>query len=358
MMKIAVDAREFENGKMTGIGRFLKNLLVNAGQYFEGFEFLLLGNELTEIPFELPPYCRLIKISAFSTQVWEQFKAREVLKDEKPDLFFSPYYKRPLFIDMPSVVTVHDLIPLFYPRHFAEPLILKKLLKLYAKKSAIITDSKNSVSDIEKHIGIDKEVLNVVYNAVDGDVFKPIDIKKNGIFSEIGINNKYIMYAGSFSAHKNVSALIKAYSLLSGKIKQEYELVICSNSKSKIPCGSGCIIVNSPKDSELAALYSGASLFVFPSLYEGFGLPPVEAMACGCPVLSSNASCMPEILGPAASYFNPLDEKELSFKIESLLCDKYELEKMSVKSIERARLYSKEKFCKSVFEVFKEAAGG
>ncbi|NLI10683.1 MAG: glycosyltransferase family 4 protein [Elusimicrobia bacterium] len=358
MKKIAIDVREFKNGKMTGIGRYLKNLIVNFGKYYENFEFILFGDKFTEIPFDIPKYCRFDKINSFSVQVWEQISLKKVLRIEKPDIYFSPYYKRPLNIDIPSLITVHDIIPLLYPISFSDRFILKRLIKTYSEGSQIVTVSENSKKDIEEIVGIAGSKINVVYNAVDNVVFGKLNKEyAKKVLEKLGLKEKYIFYSGNFSAHKNLNLLIKAYGFLPDKVKKEYSLVFCGGDSVFKDKPKELICIKSVSDEELASLYFGASLFVYPSLYEGFGFPPLEAMACGCPVLSSNASCMPEILGDAAEYFDPYGEKELAFKIETILSDVKTAEIMSSRGIKKAGLYTVEKFCAGIHKVFNNLIG-
>jgi len=356
MKKIAIDVREFESGKMTGIGRFLANFLLNADKVSPGLEFILFGNHKTNIPFELPGNFRLIKIREFCPQFWEQLSVPPALKREKADVFFSPYYKRPFFAGIPCVVTVHDLIPLLFPKTFFERRILRWLMGRYLTGAGIITGSRNSMKDINAFFGGITGGVSVVYNAVSlsgGEREFSSEERK-----EAGIKGKYLLYVGNSNPHKNLPLLAAAYALLPEKLREEYSLVLAGTGKfgpGGLP-GKGFVVLPSVKDGLLPGLYAGASLFVFPSLYEGFGLPPVEAMSFGCPVLSSDASCLPEILGAAAEYFDPYDAKGLSEKIRGLLENRERLSELSALGRAKAAEYPAEKFCEGVLAVLKKAA--
>ena len=176
-----------------------------------------------------------------------------------------------------------------------------------------------------------------------------------------GIDNKYILYVGNLKPHKNVKRLVDAYNLLPETIKQEYNLVLAGGQSKRLTKGNNqlglrdlqsTIFVGHILDEDLPTLYSSAELFAFPSLYEGFGLPPLEAMACGCPVVSSNTSSMPEVLGDAALFFNPYHVEEMSLALGQMLKDENLRKMYRQKGLDRAKFFSIEKMTTRMLDVF------
>lgn len=324
MKKILIDIRELEKNKYSGIGRFLINLLENVIR-FNDFKFIVVGNQKTDfdknILKDLERFYFYEKIPILD----EQIKLRKIAKKTGADVFFSPYYKYPVFIDIPVITCIFDLTYLIvepYKNEIKNRLYIKNFLRFFTTKSnLIITSSYNTKNDILKFFEVDENKIKVLYLPLS-KTFIPRSIEEQEkIRKKYNITKKYILSVGNNSHHKNLKTLYDAYNLLPENIKKEYTLLFVGfwTRAGDYP---NTVILNSIDDYELSCLYSGASLFVFPSLYEGFGYPPLEAMACGAPVLSSNLPCMPEILKGYVEYFNPYDLYELKNKIIHCLNNK------------------------------------
>ncbi len=360
MKKIGLDIREFKKGRMTGIGRFIKNFIVYACEIKKDWEFLLFGNQDTLIPFDLPNNSNVKIIAEGNTQIWEQIKLPLFLHKIKCDLFFSPYYKTPILTNIPSVITIHDLIHLTYPDYNKSFYLEKQLSKIYsAKASAIITDSENSKKDIVKILKVNAEKIFVIYNAIDTSFFNPERNSNDfeNIAKKYSIKKPYLLYVGNSKPHKNVNKIYQAYKLLPKSLKVKYMLVLSGVGDYDYPIcldKDSLSVIPRVEEEEIALLYSNASLFVFPSFYEGFGFPPLEAMACGCPVISSNASCMPEILGDSCLYFNPDDSKNIAKIMDIALTDKSLRFSLTKKGLEQVKKYAPEKVVNNILGVFEK----
>ncbi|MFN3550201.1 MAG: glycosyltransferase family 4 protein [Endomicrobiia bacterium] len=359
-MKIGIDCRELK-GKITGIGRFLIEFLKKARAYKE-FEFVLFGNQYTNFQNEVFSEYKKIVIPGKITFFWDQFKLKNVLEKNNLDLFFSPYYKVPIFSDIPLINSLFDVIYLMvkpYRNQLKNRIHIKNFIKIASKKvKKTLTCSNSTKNDLIEHLSLPEEKIEVVYLSVDERFVPQTTQKIFEIKNKYGIYKKYILYVGNFSPHKNVKNLIEAYKILQKEIRQDYTLVLIGDRRTVVAKfiepdkSDNYIVIENVPDDDLAALYSGAELFVFPSLYEGFGLPPLEAMACGCPVISSNTSSMPEILGDACLYFNPYDVEEIKGKIKIVL-EKHSLRNELIqKGFERVKNYSTEKMVKKLLEVF------
>lgn len=359
-MKVGIDCREIK-GKITGIGRFLLEFLKKAKMYKE-FEFILLGNQYTDFQNEIFSEYKKIVIPEKITFFWDQFKLKNVLEKNNFDLFFSPYYKVPIFSNIPLINSLFDVIYLMvepYKSQLKNKFFIKNFIKIVSKKvKKILTCSYSTKRDLIKHLSLPEEKIEVVYLSVDEKFIPQSSQRILEIKNKYGIKKKYILYVGNFNPHKNVKNLIEAYKILPEKLKQEYILILIGGDSSAVANfiesdkSENYIIIENVPDDDLPAFYSAAEVFVFPSLYEGFGLPPLEAMSCGCPVVSSNLSSMPEILQDSCLYFNPYKIEEISQKIINVIEDKNLQTELKIKGIKRSKYFTKEKMTEEIIKVF------
>jgi glycosyltransferase involved in cell wall biosynthesis len=267
-----------------------------------------------------------------------------------------------------KVITLHDLIPYIMPETVDRPHLdytLKNTPYILEEASHIITVSDYSKSDIQKYFGVDDDKITVTHLAAD-PIFKPLDRDnaKRVIFNKYGVDKKYILYLGGFSQRKNIARLIKAFKkvilekeevinlLILGEHSRSYkslwklteELELCDYVK----------FLNFVPTADLPYFYNGAEVFVYPSLYEGFGLPPLEAMQCGTPVVTSMVSSIPEIVGDACLLANPYSVESISDSILKLLSDTDEWHRYSLKGIEKSKEYSWEKTAAKTQEVYEK----
>ncbi|KUO71994.1 MAG: hypothetical protein APF77_12365 [Clostridia bacterium BRH_c25] len=267
-----------------------------------------------------------------------------------------------------KIITLHDLIPYIMPETVDRPHLnytLKNTPYILEEVSHIITVSRYSKSDIQKYFGIADDKITVTHLAAD-PIFKPLDRDnaKRVILNKYGVDKKYVLYLGGFSQRKNIARLIKAFKrvitekeeainlLILGEYSRSYkalwklteELELCDYVK----------FLNFVPTADLPYFYNGAEVFVYPSLYEGFGLPPLEAMQCGTPVVTSNVSSIPEIVGDACLLANPYSVDSISDSILALLSDRDEWQKYSFMGIEKTREYSWQKTAAETLEVYKK----
>lgn len=365
-MRVGIDGRELQKDRMTGIGRYLLNFLSYALSIKPEWEFIIFGNQNTNISLE-NPNLRKIFIPEYITLWWDQVQLPYHLEKKKIDLLFSPYYKAPIFSPCKVIITIHDLMPLMpsfqkKSNPSLKRVLLKKWGKIIARKAqAIITVSENSKKDIVKMLKVPDGKIVVAPNSVE-DRYRPINDFKalERIKKKYKITKEYIFSLGNLKPHKNVRGLLKAYSQLSNNLKDKYQLVIVGKKERYFnPLANlskelqlDTLFIDYVQDPDLPALLSSAEFLVFPSFYEGFGIPVLEAMACGCPVVSSNTSCMPEVLGDAALFFNPYHVEEMSLAIRQMLEDENLRNKFRQKGLERARLFTLEKTAKRILKVF------
>lgn len=364
-MKIGIDCREL-GAYQTGIGRILIEFLREARRKTKDFEFILFGNEMTDfLSFQdiLLDYKKVV-IKERWTFWWDQIQLKKALQKNEIDVFFSPYYKIPLLTRAKTVLSIFDLTYLLvepYAGHLKNTIYVKNFIKLAARKAKkIITSSNSTKEDLSEILHLPQGKINVVHLGISSR-FRTIH-EKNRIESakkKYGIPRKYVLYVGNFSPHKNLKRLVRAYHLLTDHLKEEYSLVLGGGEAEKLGIRDAGSLICIPyiAEEDLPTLYSGAELFVFPSLYEGFGFPPLEAMACGCPVASSNTSSLPEVLGEAALFFDPCQIEEISSAIRRMIEDEDLRNRLRQKGLERARLFTPEKMTGELLSVFESVCG-
>lgn len=256
-------------------------------------------------------------------------------------------------ISKPSVITCHDLMAFSNPGLFdkkSRAILSRIAIKGMERCSRIISVSGFTKEEIVKHINVDADKIEVIHSGINKNFF-PRKKKRDA---------DYIVYFGSEERRKNVGALIDAFQMLK---KAHPDLKLVKNYRNpliwKKICSMGLekdvIVTGNLTEDQMAEYYSNAMAFVYPSLFEGFGFTPLEAMSCGCPVVSSNAAAMPEILSDAAVYFNPGSAFDMAEKISMIIDDKKLSRKLSGRSVSRAKKFSWEEAAKKTKKVYEEA---
>lgn len=338
-MRIGIDARLY-GSKQGGLGRYVEQLIQHLEQIDEHNEYVvfLRKDNWDEFKLTKPNFKKAIANIpwySWSEQLWLPL----ILKIKKLDLMHFPHWNVPLMYNKPFIVTVHDLIMYHYPRQQASthgPMVywfkdrLHRLVLKHAAKKAkqIITPTEFTKQDIHKTLKTSLDKIMVIHLAPYANANKNQSIKSNNILRKYNINKPFVLYVGVAYPHKNLDQLIQAWKIFQEKYGNNYQLVLVGKknyfynkliNKLTNP-GEGSlrdkqinniVYTDYLTDQSLDELYAKASLYIFPSLYEGFGLPPLEAMAHGVPVASSTATCLPEILGDATIYFDPNIPEEM-----------------------------------------------
>ena len=315
-MKVAVDARML---KMSGIGTYIQNLMKRNCYN------IALGNEQ-----DLKKYKNhLTDIIEFTSPIYgikEQFKfPYKKLKKLKPDILHVPHYNIPIFYRGKMIVTIHDLthliLPEFLPNKFAK-FYAKFMLRLALKKSVkVLVVSENTKNDILKMFKVSPDKIEVIYNGVGKEFQKKKKSEINYLYQKYNIskNKKLLMYVGNMKPHKNLKRLLEAFSNLDNI--ENYQLILVGKAfqnqldlktiEQELNISSHVIHTGMVNQQELVDLYNLADLFIFPSLYEGFGIPILEAIACGTNVIASNISSIPEVGGKYIEYFEPYNVEDI-----------------------------------------------
>jgi len=365
--KVVVDAISLLS-PLTGIGRYtyeISSYLRETQELDLDFYYGYYSKKLFEptTPLAIKGFKSFIVKNPFFKKI-----ARTLLMNSSK-IFASSYelYWQPNFIPYKGIkakkviTTVHDFSMILYKEYHSKERVeyFEKFFEQNIYKSnMIITGSYYTKEEILDRLKFEEKNIKVIYHGINPDIFKPLP----SLTSPFNLPKRFILSVGSIEPRKNLIGLLQAYNRLNKNIKEEYHLVLVGfkgwNNKEIL-----ALIEKNKKyihylgyisDTELAILYNKASLFIYPSFYEGFGLPPLEAMACGTPTIISNVSSLPEVGGDAVLYCNPYDIEDIKNKIEMVLNDEKLQKSMREKGIQRAKNFTWEKSAKEHLKLFKE----
>lgn len=364
-MRIGIDVGVLREPKR-GVGHYLTNLLKRFSQLTtEDVFYLYSPRPILFKPNEEEDWIYRFGTLLLPGSFWLQTQGRSLLIKDRIETFFGPAHILPFGRGLKAiwkVLAVHDLVSILYPstmqnyNRFVHRLFFAKSVK---SANHIITMSEATKRSIVRYFKVDESKITVIYEGVD-EVFQRYEKNETlSVLKQYGIERPYILSVGTLEPRKNYSCLLQAFK----RLKVDWDLVIVGKQgwKAKkifetihrLKLEEQVRILGYVKDSDLPFFYNGAEIFVFPSLYEGFGLPVLEALACGTPTICSNSSSLPEVGGDAVLYFNPQSADELVFKIKSLL-DNEDLRKtLRKKGMERVKWFTWEKTAQKTLEVLK-----
>lgn len=369
-MRIGIDARVLEKS-MTGIGRFFLDLLDNIPSHDGKNDYFLFS--CSKIPFENSFYTKVetgksIIPTKIYSPFWLNFVLPRYLKKYKIDIFYTPNYLCPFrnLRSTKSIIVVSDVVHKVN-RKFHSPfynLYLNLLLPISISKSkSIITISENSKRDIMKYYGVPAQKINVIYISAS-NIFSSEKIEstvKNKIITDYNLPSKFILYVGVIENRKNIIGILKIADLLKDRGVDIQTILI-----GKPGFGFKSLIgeinkrdeyvryLNFVDDESLSIIYKCAYLFIFPSYYEGFGLPPLESMKAGIPVLVSNSSSLVEVVNNSGVMHDPDDHKAFVEDILRLLNDKEYYQEMKKKAMLQAQKFDRNSEIKKIFKIFNE----
>lgn len=370
-MRVAIDARKLHD---FGIGTYIRNLLRHLARIDQQNEYVLLCQESDlAVGEQLGPNFRTVLEPSPNYSFREQIHVPWVLHRERPDVFHAPHYVLPPAVRCRSVVTIHDCIHLMFPQYLPN-----KAAYAYARASMwnavrrshrILTVSEASKRDILHFFNVPPEKVVVVYNSIDERFWvEPKEEDVARVRERYQLDHQFVLYVGNIKPHKNLVRLIEAFDELRKRGGyDELKLLIIGDEISKLPALRRAVhshklhkhvrFLGYLPDDTLAILYRLAAVFVFPSLYEGFGLPPLEAMASGAPVVTSNVSSLPEVAGDAAVLVDPYDVGSIVDGMSRVLTDPVLAQDLRVRGLVRAREFSWERSVARTYELYKEVAG-
>ena len=339
MIRILIDGCIYGTQAHGGIGRYFTEMLTRLGAQGAGFDFLFHLN--CDQKGELPKASQIKLLKRWESMpqwllksLWKNYYRAKILAFQ-PHIFHSTYYTPPYWKALKTVVTVHDFIDEHFFRTMSGNRVgfIEHKRKMIEQADAVIAVSKSAKNDILTYTDADPGKISVIYHGVNG-YFKSsvsdLDIDKvNSFRSDNGINGPYWLFVGRRTSYKNFSTLLRAWALLDEVHRLDTWLVAVGPDDGleqwqidflvKHRLENRLILLSRVEDRLLKTAYQGAQAFIFPSLYEGFGIPLLEAMACGTPLIISDMSAFHEVAGEAAKYFDPHDAEMLADQMQQML---------------------------------------
>ncbi len=364
-MKIAIDARMIRPGSMHGIARYVFHLLNGLKKIGSLHKFYVLINEgspLEEIKW--PAYIELIRLQSQWISVGEQREIPAVLKRVSADLFHAPSFVAPIYVPCKLIMTIHDLnhmvLPQFYTlfHQFYYHIIVRNSIR---RSEYILTVSQFSKKEIVRTLGLSAGKIFVTYNGVSEN-YRPVNNEKylNYVKDIYGLPDKFILCVSNNKPHKNVGQLVRAYCysnltiplVLACPVDRNLISIAENHGKKHLIYFSNFI-----EECHLPAVYSMTDLFVYPSTYEGFGLPPLEALACGAPVVVAKSSSLPEVVGDNAIFADPYDFKAIAKALELGVTNEALREELKQRGLQHIRSFSWDLMASQTLQIYEQCQG-
>ncbi len=367
-MRIGINCRSFITPHPAGIGRYAYHLVKNLGEIDEVNRYQLYAKKgLFSFNKNIPRF----KYKNFSRRI-DFFNKGPAKILDRVDIYHSP---SPEILDIKQgvkvIVTIHDLIFKTFPQGHTEETIKeseRQFEKIVERADKLICCSRSTLNDLRKYFPIQEHKTAVVYQGVDKELFYPLKAEEEnyarGFFQSKGINDAFFLSVGTVEPRKNLENTLKAFHQLKTKKKFQGKLVAAGmrgwmsegveKCLEKLDLRNEVIFLGYVSDKELRALYNKAVALIFPSFYEGFGFPIVEAFCCGTPVVTSCVSSCPEVAGDAALTVDPADPEEIAHGLERIVEDPQLREDLRQKGFKRAEDFSFFKTAKETLAVYEE----
>ena len=367
-MRIGIDARKLHD---FGIGTYIRNLLRQLTRIDQSTEFVVFcrPQDVSALA-SLGNNFRVVTETAGNYSLAEQLRIPLALRREGVTLFHAPHYVLPPLVSCRSVVTIHDCIHLMFPQYLPNRFALgyARASMAYATRRAtrVLTVSESSKRDIIRFFGTSPDKIDVIPNAFNERFsVEPKEEDVARVRERYQLQDAFVLYAGNVKPHKNLERLIEAFSLVRRRGLGNLKLVLIGDEISKYAALRRAVhrhqlhpyvrFIGFMPEETLAVMYRLAGVFVFPSLYEGFGLPPLEAMASGTPVVTSNVSALPEVAGDAALLVDPYDPVAIADAIHDVLTNDSLRSLLCKKGRQRASQFSWEASARRVREIYRQA---
>ncbi len=368
-MRIAFDGTTLRPER-TGVGYYTEHLLEHLARRGDD-DLIVVSNRPIDTTAPLPGHVRIaVPASRLPRMAWMQMVAPRTLRELDVDVAHFTNGMLPIASSTPSVVTIHDMSLTMYPRYhpLRRVLLNRPLVDIAARRAtAVITVSESAKRDIVRIYSLDPSRVHVVHEAA-APAFRPVcDLAElNRVRRRYGLADRVILYVGTIEPRKNLPRLIDAFALRrrAGDLKHQ---LVCVGRYGWRSRGIGARIEHARiadaiaftgyvPFEDLPALYNLAEMFVFPSLHEGFGLPVVEAMACGVPVIAGRTSSLPEVAGGAVEHVDPIDEDALGEAMVRLARSREHRDHLATLGLRRARMFSWERAARETVDVYRQVA--
>ncbi|MBZ5506726.1 MAG: glycosyltransferase family 4 protein [Acidobacteriia bacterium] len=357
-MRIGFDARWYND---SGVGSYVAGLVPALAH--AGCDLVVYVDPAKPVPGLDKLAVNVVPVSVGRYSPFASIEFRRRAKQDKLDVFHSPFYVAPR-LECPTIITVHDLIPFLFPIY---PWMKQQMVKAgystgVCRATHIIADSQHTSSDLQKVLGVSPRRITAVHLAAERKVFSPCGTAEEleRLDEKFGVRQPYFVVA---SAHnwrtKNLEGALKAVASAHNQTDLKFQTAVYGSPQGIEALRSNDLWaelnicrVGYVERGELAMLFRHAHAFVMPSLYEGFGLPLVEAMSCGCPVITSNRGSLPEVAGGGAQCFDPVDADAMAAALHALLRNPHELERRKAAALRRAADFSWDKTAFDTISVY------
>lgn len=373
-MKIGINALHIVKGKGGGLETYFEGLVSALSKVDTDNTYLIFTNSDYSCPLDLGENftrvpCNVSASKRVSKVLFEQFVFPVKLRKEKLDVLLSPGNIAPALHPCPGVSIICDMVPFVRPENFSfvERCMLKLLFFLTARTSKkIMTISDYSKSEITRRFSLSPERVEVIFAGMGKGLDIPSEEEAKAVLKGLGIHGPYILSVASSRKYKNIDGLVRAFKLLKDKHKRGELLVIAGHADrahaelvrlvGDLGLTDDVLFTGFVDDKGLAVLYDNASVFVYPSFFEGFGLPVLEAFSCSTPVAASRAASIPEVAGSGALLFDPHDEGEMAEMIAKILKNKRVREGLQRKGLKQIEEFTWEKTARAALKVMQEVA--
>ncbi len=367
-MRIGFDATPIKTRK-SGIGYYAENLVRNLAEVEEIDEILVFSNRAPVFDGPPPARGRWCSQSALrSRALWLQLRLPGLIGSRKPDLTHYVNFNAPVLYPHPFVVTFHDCVLYRHPEFYTwkKRFLTRSVMPTVARRAlGIITVSCAAKQEIVELLGVSEDKIFVVPNAA-GEVFRPVSdaSRLQAVLTHHEVEPPYLLFVGTLEPRKNLSRLLEAFDLLKSETTLPHKLVVVGargwkfapifETIDRLRHRSSVRILDYVDLADLPALYSASDLFVFPSLYEGFGIPILEAMQCGTPVLCSNIPAHREVAGEAAEICEPLSVRSIAEGMKKLLQEPAVACELKRLGLERVQAFSWKRSAQETAEVYQQ----
>ena len=382
-MRIALNGWFLAHDPHTGTGQYLRALLEWLPRISPEHEYHVVTPEPAQLPL-LPEGCKIHPARCGASNLakvrFEQSLFPQACRALNADLAHVPHWAPPLSSPVPLVVTIHDLIPLLLPEYRGDWRVRLYTALVSAATQGVslaLADSEVSRQDILRRLGLPEAKVRAIYLAADAR-YTPESkfLLDEAVRQKYNLGEGYVLYLGGFDARKNIRALLSAWTWAASSIGEGYPLVLGGQLPTPDPKGrsGGLLFEDYPRlaqeldiaetvkfigpvdEADKPALYRGAAVFVYPSRYEGFGLPPLEAMACGVPVVCGNGGSLPEVVGNAGYLLPPDDTRTFGAAIITCIVEPSVSDDLRQRGLAQARQFSWEKTARETLAAYEAAA--